>query len=170
MATTDGGVEGAATIESAEEGELRLLLVRYDDVSVQPVLSGLSEEYHRRYGAIDELAQTDVHQFDPPAGAFYVLQAGGVTVAGGGYRRLDEVCCEVKRLWTGPTRRRQGLAGLVLDALESSALQAGYRLVRLETGPRQPEAVAFYTWRGYRPIPLYSDRYEHALAFERPLP
>lgn len=148
---------------------MRLRQVRYDDPSVEALLLGLASEYRRRYGEIDELEHTLAAEFDPPGGCFYVLQAGEITVAGGGYRRQSEDACEVKRLWTSPLHRRQGLAGVVLDALEASARQAGYRVVRLETGPRQPEAVAFYTRRGYRPIPLYSDRYEHALAFERPL-
>lgn len=148
---------------------MQLLVVSYDDPRVRPVLAGLGEEYRQRYGEMDELARAEACEFDPPSGIFYVLQAAQITVAGGGYRRLGDDACEVKRLWTSADRRRMGLAGFVLDALETSARQAGYRIVRLETGPRQPEAVAFYTTRGYRPIPLYSDRYEHALAFERSL-
>ncbi|HXY44214.1 MAG TPA: GNAT family N-acetyltransferase, partial [Acidimicrobiales bacterium] len=77
--------------------------------------------------------------------------------------------CEIKRVWTSPAHRRRGLAHAVLDAIETAAAEAGYARACLETGPSQPEAVAFYEKRGYRPIPLYSPRYEHALAFARPL-
>ncbi len=153
--------------EPRTEPELRR--VPFDDAAVAPLLSGLGEEYRVRYGEIDELEHARAAEFEPPHGAFYVITEDGVTVAGGGFRRLDDEICEVKRLWTSPAHRRRGLAGAVLDALEAAAGEAGYRIVRLETGPSQPEAVAFYETRGYHRIPLYSDRYEQALAFERPL-
>jgi len=143
--------------------------VRFDDGAVAPLLVGLAEEYAARYGAIDELKHTSVEQFEPPGGAFFVVLEGGETVAGGGFRRLTDETCEVKRLWTSPAHRRRGLAGIVLDAIEATAVETGYRMVWLETGPSQPEATAFYEGRGYRPIPLYSDRYEQAHAFGRPL-
>jgi len=151
------------------EAERELRRVPLDHESVVPVLLGLAEEYSRRYGPIDEMRHTTVSEFEPPAGSFFVIVEDGVTLAGGGFRRLSGQVCEVKRLWTSPEHRRRGLGAAVLDALESAASDAGYGIVRLETGPSQPEAVAFYTTRGYVPIPLYSDRHEHALAFERPL-
>ena len=89
-----------------------------DDETVAPLLAGLGEEYNRRYGAIDELKHTAVDEFEPPDGVFFVLTDSGETLAGGGYRRLTEEACEVKRLWTSPLHRRRGLAGMILDALE----------------------------------------------------
>ena len=44
----------------------------------------------------------------------------------------------------------------------------GYAVVRLETGPLQPEAQAMYDRLGYRRIPVFG-RYPTALAFERSL-
>jgi GNAT superfamily N-acetyltransferase len=143
--------------------------VRFDDEAVGPLLVGLGQEYAVRYGAIDELQHAATAEFEPPDGGFFVIVENGETVAGGGYRRLTDETCEVKRLWTSEAYRRRGLAGIVLDAIESSAAQAGYGVVWLETGPAQPEAVAFYERRGYRPIPLYSPRYKLALAFGRSL-
>jgi hypothetical protein len=57
---------------------------------------------------------------------------------------------------------------VVLDALEAAASDTGYRIVRLETGPAQPEAEAFYESRRYERIPVYG-RYSEARAFERRL-
>jgi GNAT superfamily N-acetyltransferase len=151
------------------EIELELRRASLADDAVAPLLAGLGEEYKRRYGEIDELKHAAADEFEPPDGIFFVVTEAGETLAGGGYRRLTADACEVKRVWTSASHRRRGLAGMVLDALEASASEAGYRIVRLETGPRQPEAVAFYEGRGYYPIPLYSDRYRQALAFERPL-
>jgi GNAT superfamily N-acetyltransferase len=58
-------------------------------------------------------------------------------------------------VYVAPSARRLGLAGLLMDALESSAAQAGHRAVVLNSGDRQPEALALYAGRGYRPVPGY---------------
>jgi GNAT superfamily N-acetyltransferase len=51
-----------------------------------------------------------------------------------------------------PAARRQGLAGELLSALEDAARELGYSVARLDTGPRQPHAEAFYRAAGYEPI------------------
>lgn len=145
---------------------MRLVEVRLDDPLVTPLLAGLADEYRSRYGSNDELADTTLEQFGAPTGVFLVLvDDDGRTVAGGGIRRVDADTCEVKRLWTAPDRRRRGYALAVLAALEAAARGRGYARVKLETGPLQPEAIAMYRGRGYRPIPAYG-RYEGAFAFE----
>ncbi|MCU1378623.1 MAG: Acetyltransferase [Acidimicrobiales bacterium] len=132
-----------------------------------PLLAGLSVEYETRYGETDEMAFAHPEEFDPPAGAFIVLVADDVAVAGGGIRpHADAGVCEVKRMWTHPDHRRQGHASTVLVALEDAARAVGYTTMRLETGPAQPEAQALYAARGYRRIPRYG-RYPEALAYER---
>jgi GNAT superfamily N-acetyltransferase len=128
-------------------------------------LEGLTGEYERRYGEIGEMASVDAQAFEPPDGVFLVLLERGVTVAGGGLRRLTADTCEVKRMWTAPDRRRIGHASTILDALEAEARNRGYTRLRLETGPAQPEARSLYERRGYRTIPPYGI-YEQATAFE----
>jgi GNAT superfamily N-acetyltransferase len=114
------------------------------------LLDALGDEYEIRYGSREEMASTDSWDFQPPDGVFLVvLDDDRRTVAGGGYRRHAPDACEIKRMWTHPTLRRQGLASLVLAALEDAARAAGYRRVILETGPEQPEAHALYVQRGY---------------------
>ena len=135
------------------------------DLSVVPVLEGLEEEYHVRYGPNEEMGRTRAEEFAPPDGCFVVIVAGDVTVAGGGFRRHGPGTCEVKRMWTHPDHRRRGLAAQVLTELEARASKSGYRRLILETGPRQPEAISFYENRGYRRIP-YFGIYEEAHAFE----
>ena len=139
--------------------------VRLSDPLIAPLLSGLADEYEARYGASDEMALTHVAEFDPPTGLFVALVDEGAVVAGGGFRELSAGVCDVKRMWTRADRRRQGLASTVLQALEDAARSAGYRALRLETGPAQPEAAALYASRRYHRIPAYG-RYPVALAFE----
>lgn len=78
--------------------------------------------------------------------------ADGSAVGCGGLRRLDAVSGEIKRMYVVPASRGSGVADAVLAALEASALRFGWTHLRLETGDRQPDAVAFYTRNGYTPI------------------
>jgi GNAT superfamily N-acetyltransferase len=60
---------------------------------------------------------------------------------------------EVKRMYVVPAARGRGLARTMLAHLERTAAEAGADVVVLETGLRQPEAIALYESSGYRPIP-----------------
>jgi GNAT superfamily N-acetyltransferase len=137
---------------------------RMSDSEVEPLLSGLTQEYDRRYGENVEMTRASENEFDPPSGLFIVLMDGPITAAGGGFRRYDTTTCEVKRMWTHPHYRRRGLAARVLGALEDAAWEVGYTRLILETGPRQPEAEALYARRGYDRIQFYG-HYPDAKAF-----
>jgi GNAT superfamily N-acetyltransferase len=143
---------------------MELRQVRLADPVVAPLIAGLTFEYDQRYGETLEMATVDAEEFDPPAGTFVVLIDGGEVVAGGGLRRFADDTCEVKRMWTATGHRRKGYASRVLTGLEDAGRAAGYSTLLLETGPLQPEAIAFYTGRGYERIPYYG-RYPDALAF-----
>jgi putative acetyltransferase len=56
---------------------------------------------------------------------------------------------EIKRMYVRPANRGQSLARKILTMLESAAKEAGCTLLRLETGPYQPEALALYAIFGY---------------------
>ncbi len=147
---------------------MELRHVRLTDAEVAPLLAALAWEYEWRYGPGDEMAGATVDQFDPPDGSFVVLIDDGVTVAGGGIRRLSVDTCEVKRMWTAPAHRRRGHASAVLKALEDSARNLGYAYIRAETGPAQPEAIGLYRKLGYGHIPAYGP-WDTDFAFERSL-
>jgi len=67
---------------------------------------------------------------------------------------------ELKRMYVSPRGRGQGVARKLLTLLETRALGAGCKLLKLETGPYQPEALALYTSAGYErrgPFGDYTD-------------
>jgi GNAT superfamily N-acetyltransferase len=146
---------------------VQLRQVALSDPAVAPLLDWLAGAYRAWYGAPDDVAP---EEFTPPDGAFVVLvDEAGETAAGGGFRRVADGVCEVKRVWTAPGQRRRGHASRVLAELERLAAERGYRRLRLETGPAQPEAAAMYRARGYRHTP-WQARYPSRLAFEKELP
>jgi GNAT superfamily N-acetyltransferase len=62
---------------------------------------------------------------------------------------------EIKRMFTRPEYRGQGIAQEVLTELESWARELGFAACVLETGKKQPEAIRLYQKSGYEFIPNY---------------
>ncbi|WDD90491.1 GNAT family N-acetyltransferase (plasmid) [Burkholderia sp. FERM BP-3421] len=56
---------------------------------------------------------------------------------------------ELKRMYVSPRGRGQGVAKRLLALLESKAIGLGCKLLKLETGPYQHEALALYASAGY---------------------
>jgi GNAT superfamily N-acetyltransferase len=79
----------------------------------------------------------------------------GVPAGCGGWRVHAPGVAELKRMYVEPAFRRQGLARRLLAALESTAAAAGHRHLLLNSGGRQPEALALYARAGYTPVPGY---------------
>ena len=78
-----------------------------------------------------------------------------IPVSCGAIKEFNHASMEVKRMYTLASCRGMGYAGKVLTALENWALELGYSACVLETGKRQPEAIALYTKHGYEIIPNY---------------
>ncbi|WP_175965802.1 GNAT family N-acetyltransferase [Burkholderia sp. BCC0322] len=67
---------------------------------------------------------------------------------------------ELKRMYVSPRGRGQGVAREIMTMLESRAVGSGCKVIRLETGPYQPEALALYASAGYQrrgPFGDYAD-------------
>ncbi|MFD2091342.1 GNAT family N-acetyltransferase [Blastococcus deserti] len=126
----------------------------YDDPVAQHLVEQVQQEYLRRYGGRDA-AEVDPREFLPPRGLFLVAEVDGVPAGCGAWRALPSGQAEVKRVYVAPGFRRRGIAQVVVAALEESAAAAGHTEIVLNSGRRQPEALALYAELGYRPVPGY---------------
>lgn len=113
-------------------------------------------------------------QVVPPAGVFLVAWLDGEAVGCGAVRRLlggPEHVGEIKRMYTAPTARRKGVSRALLLRLEREAATLGMRRLQLETGARQPEAIALYETEGYHRIPGFGQyaRDELSVCFAKDL-
>lgn len=91
---------------------------------------------------------------------FAVARDGGLGAVGCGALVLHPEFGELKRMYVAPRSRGRGVAKRLIALLESKAAESGCRLLKLETGPYQPEALAFYTRLGYErcgPFAGYAD-------------
>ena len=85
---------------------------------------------------------------------FLVAFVDGEAVGCGAVKRVSPGCTsprygEIKRIYVDPDARGRGVGGALMDALESNLLALGIGIARLETGVRQPAALALYERRGY---------------------
>lgn len=60
-------------------------------------------------------------------------------------------------MYVDPALRGLKFGRSILAALEEHARADGLRCLRLETGVKQPEAIALYQSAGYREIPPFGD-------------
>jgi len=138
--------------------DLRLERVAITHPDAQALIEAVQEEYVARYGSRDE-APIDEAEFVDPVGQFFVGYLDGTPVATGAWRRSSvkalgaEVTAEVKRMYVVPAAQRRGVARRMLTHLETTAAAEGVEVMVLETGAKQPEAIALYTSSGYEPIP-----------------
>jgi putative acetyltransferase len=93
----------------------------------------------------------------PPGGTYVIAYEAQVPVACGALRPIDAVTVEVRRMYVLPAVRRTGVARKMLAALEASAIQMGYRIMRLETGNRQLPAMALYESFGFDRIAPFGE-------------
>jgi GNAT superfamily N-acetyltransferase len=67
-------------------------------------------------------------------------------------------------MYVVPAARRRGIARQTLRRLEVEAELLGAHELRLETGSRQPEALAMYQSEGYRETEKYGYYADHELS------
>jgi putative acetyltransferase len=134
------------------------LLVRQLD----SYLAGIDGDEHAFYA---QLNKTDLIR------EVIVAYEDGVPVGCGAIRAFSPEAMEVKRMYVLPEKRGMGVASVVLSALEGWAKELGYKKTVLETGKRQPEAIALYTNRGYLVTPNYGQYagVENSVCFEKAL-
>jgi GNAT superfamily N-acetyltransferase len=134
--------------------------VGYGHPDAMRLIDEVQAEYVIRYGGPDE-TPLDPLMFEPPAGSFFVGYVAGEPVATGAWRRTTVEAlgtshtAEIKRMYVKATARGRGLARLMLAHLESSAHEHGAEALVLETGIRQPEAIALYVSSGYVEVPAF---------------
>ena len=95
----------------------------------------------------------------------------GEAVSCGAIKEFTNSIVEIKRMYTKPEWRGKGIAGEVLAELEKWGKEMGYQTCVLETGKRQPEAIALYKKQGYSLIDNYGqyEGVENSLCFGKTL-
>ncbi|MDR6495700.1 GNAT superfamily N-acetyltransferase [Paraburkholderia terricola] len=94
-------------------------------------------------------------EFIPPRGRLLVAADEGVAVGCVALRDLGGDVCEMKRLFVLSEFHGRGVGVALAKAVLEEARSIGYRLMRLDTGPKSIEAQAIYRKLGFKDIAPY---------------
>ncbi len=118
---------------------------------------GKDHAFYHQFNSIENLKHT------------IILYEGEKAIACGAIKAFDAKTMEIKRMYVVPESRGNGLATKVVKALELWTVELGHKVCILETGKRQPEAIALYKKNGYQIIPNYGqyEGIENSICFQK---
>jgi GNAT superfamily N-acetyltransferase len=117
----------------------------------------------------DTMPRAGAAELSPPGGAFVIGYHEDQPACCGGVKRLDDLRCEIKKMYVVPDLRGRGVARALLHALEDAARDLGYAVARLDTGPKQLSARGLYESEGYREVPDFNGNPVAVFWGEKPL-
>ena len=91
----------------------------------------------------------DIESLSRPHVHVFVAREAGRALGCGAFVLGENGQAEMKRVFVDPAARGKGIARALMEALEHEAAKLGVTLMQLETGIRQPEAIALYRKSGY---------------------
>jgi GNAT superfamily N-acetyltransferase len=135
------------------------------------LLDKLREELCELYP--DELEGVSFHpdEVSAPGSIFLLARIGDAVVGCGAVRPQASGIAELKRMFVTGAARGRGVGRKLLQALELEAQNLGYQSIKLETGLKQPRAIALYESAGFVRMPCYGQYSENpmSICFEKNL-
>lgn len=121
------------------------------------ISDGEDHDFYNQFNKIDALKNVIVaykNQLPIGCGAFKIHENNKV---------------EIKRMYVAPKGRRKGIASKILTELEQWAKELGNTKCILETGKKQPEAIALYKKCGYMITENFGfyENLENSVCFEK---
>jgi putative acetyltransferase len=138
-------------VDDADEITVELMREPTDDVCalIDELDRILSAEYtpEQRHGlALEAIFKPHIR--------FFVARSKGAAVGCGGVAFFTDFG-ELKRMYVRDVARGNGVAQALLARIEREAREAGFLLLKLETGVRQSAALRFYEREGFQPCPAF---------------
>ena len=126
---------------NSDDSDFRRLVALLDaDLQIR---DGIEHSFYAQFNKIDKIRHVVVAYLD------------GEAVGCGAIKEYETGAAEVKRMFVRPERRGRGVAKSILAELETWANEMDFSECVLETGLKQPEAIALYQKSGYEKIPNY---------------
>jgi len=133
-------------------------LVRLLDAELA-IMDGEEHLFYSQFNKIDKILHVVLaYDDEKPSGC-------------GAIKEYNRNTVEIKRMYVSPENRKRGIASEILSELETLASELSYSRCILETGKRQPEAIALYKKNGYKLIPNWGQYIgvENSVCFEKKL-
>lgn len=148
---------------------LQLKRTNSDNTHFQALIIDLDKELWQRYPDVQE--EYDVLDKVKGINTVVVAYLAGEPVGCACFRPFDDTTIEVKRMFVHEAYRGQGIARKILNELELWGKELGYARAVLETGIRQPEAIALYQRSGFNFMEKYApyEDMENSVCMQKPL-
>ncbi|MDN6255866.1 MAG: GNAT family N-acetyltransferase, partial [Tetragenococcus koreensis] len=104
----------------------------------------------------DELENLE-EKYGLPEGRLYLAYYDSKLAGCIGLKKLDNIHCEMKRLYVRPAFRRKHIGSHLIDRTIEEARQIGYQHMLLDTLPFLKAAVFNYKKHGFYEIESYND-------------
>jgi len=143
-------------VRSNSENQDFIGLVKHLDAELA-ARDGKEHSFYAQFNKIDKIKYVVIAYED------------GKPVGCGAIKEYSPGTMEIKRMYTSPESRGQGIASQVLIELEAWAAELSYKKCILETGKKQPEAIGLYKKSRYKIIPNYGQYagIENSVCFEK---
>lgn len=119
-----------------------------DQPEIQAFLAA-SDSYAESLYPPESKHLADLTALIAPNAQFFVARREGKAIGCGALIIAEDGTGELKRMWVAPEHRGQGIGHKLLEKIEAAAREKSIEILRLETGTRQPEAIALYRRCGY---------------------
>jgi len=94
-------------------------------------------------------------EYSPPKGELLLALWDGQPVGCVALRPLDQLVCEMKRLYVQPEARAHGIGRRLVQRIVDVGKALGYRSMRLDSLPSMTAAIPLYRRFGFRDVPPY---------------
>ncbi len=140
--------------DSKNEDFISLVKLLDADLAIR---DGIEHDFYNQFNGITSLQYVIVaYEDECPVGC-------------GAIKAFETNAMEIKRMFVQPAFRGRSIASAIITALEMWSAEMKKEKCVLETGIKQPEAIALYQKQGYIQIPNY-DQYQgiaNSLCFEK---
>lgn len=123
---------------------IKLMDVQSDHPDLSILTERLDKYLYELYPP-EEVFQVDYEDPSKDKIEIVIAYLQGKPVGCGAIKEIDDRAVELKRFFVLEDYRNQGIAGLILKTMESKARSKNYKVMRLETGDQQVEAIGFYS-------------------------
>jgi GNAT superfamily N-acetyltransferase len=135
---------------------LQIKVVYPDDKDLMALINDLDEELLTRYPK-EGIFTLDFNQPKINTATFVVAYSDNIPVGCGAILPMDRECVELKRFFVRKAYRGKGIASGILLFLESEVKKQDYSIIKLETGPNQPESLHLYKKFGFYEIEKFGE-------------
>jgi ribosomal protein S18 acetylase RimI-like enzyme len=109
-------------------------------------------------------------KYQEPDGAFIIAKENNIIVGCVGFKKLDKITCEMKRLFVRDNYKGRGIGNILVEKIIEDAKSKGYEIMRLDTMDTMKSALNLYRKTGFYEIePYYNNPHKGAMYLEKKL-